>query len=84
MTTDVKALQQLVEASGGATTMDWSTISHTHGGGTAVAVQGASGDIRETMELTVNLVKQLQQLPQAAGATTDEWSTISHTHGGPK
>lgn len=80
MTTDVKALQQLVEASGGASALDWSTISHTHGGGN-LTVQGTNGDIKDAIALTVTLVKQLQELPHAAEVSPMEWSTISHTHG---
>jgi hypothetical protein len=75
---NVKELQQLAEAAGDASAREWSTISHTHGGGAAFAnAQTATIDTKDAF----NLVKQLQQLPAAAGMTTLEWSTISHTHG---
>ncbi|MGO7634188.1 hypothetical protein [Rhizobium leguminosarum] len=81
MANEVRDLQQLAEAKGGASTMDWSTISHTHGGGpTVVEGQYAALSPRES----IDFIKQLQQLPQAGDASPMEWSTISHTHGGPK
>lgn len=80
MNTDVKALQQLVEASKGVSPLDWSTISHTHGGAATVAAQSTNSDLKEELALTVNLIQQLQQLPHAAEVSPMEWSTISHTH----
>jgi hypothetical protein len=77
MSTDVKSLQQIAEAAGSAGTLDWSTISHTHGGGAArVGDVGASANLAESL----NVIKQLQQIPQAASASPMEWSTISNTH----
>lgn len=78
MNTDVKALQQLSEISGGAAVLDWSTISHTHGGPKAVDPGMATASV--DFGAVANLVSQLQQLPQAKDATPAEWSTISHTH----
>lgn len=80
MTTDVKTLQQLVESSKGASPLDWSTISHTHAAVAAAAAQNTNSDLKEDIALTVNLIQQLQQLPQAAEVSPMEWSTISHTH----
>lgn len=71
ITDNIKQLQQLAEAKGGATALDWSTISHTHGGG-AESPQNANFAFK---------VQDLQQLAQPTGATVLEWSTISHTHG---
>lgn len=80
MSNEVRDLQQLSEATGGVSTMEWSTISHTHGGGgTTLTAQSEAISTREA----IDFVKQLQQLPQAADATTMEWSTISHTHRAP-
>lgn len=77
MSTDVKALQQLAEVSGGAAVLDWSTISHTHGGPAAVEAGTA---MAADFSAVANLVSQLQQLPQAKDAAPAEWSTVSHTH----
>ncbi|MGJ4902322.1 hypothetical protein ACQR0V_12185 [Bradyrhizobium sp. HKCCYLS2058] len=76
MADNVKELQQLAEAAGGASTLEWSTISHTHGGAAAVNAQNVAIDIKDG----INFVRQLQQLPQPAGAQPLDWSTISHTH----
>ncbi len=78
MSTDVKALQQLAEVSGGAAVLDWSTISHTHGG--PKALEPGTAMASADFGAVANLVSQLQQLPQAKDATPAEWSTISHTH----
>lgn len=77
MSTDVKLLQQIAEVAGSADTLDWSTISHTHGGkGIQAADVGASDNLAESL----NIIKQLQQIPQAASSSPMEWSTISNTH----
>lgn len=74
---DIKLLQQLAESKGGASAMDWSTISHTHGGGAALAPQNHNLDPKKTG----SSVHELQELAAPTGASTLEWSTISHTHG---
>lgn len=78
MSNKVKDLQQLAEVRGDATVMEWSTVSHTHGGN----VQAFTGESPSVdMKDVASFVKQLQQLPNAAGdPTIMEWSTISHTH----
>lgn len=75
---NVKDLQQLTEAAGDSSTLEWSTISHTHGGN--AALENAVNAPIETM-VAFDITSQLQQLAEAVGdATTLEWSTISHTH----
>ena len=72
---NVNDLQQLVEAAGEGTTLEWSTISHTHGGA------ALAGGVVPNGEVGAFNINQLQQLIEAAGeATTLEWSTVSHTH----
>ena len=80
MTDNVKDLQQLAEAKGGATPLEWSTISNTHGG-QALAVANTQSAALDT-GAAINLIKQLQQLPQHGDASPLDWSTISNTHGG--
>ena len=64
MSTDPKTLQQLEEPKGGASPLEWSTISNVHG----KALEGQ------------DLVKQLQTLSAPEGVTPLEWSTISNIH----
>jgi hypothetical protein len=78
MADNVKDLQQLAEAKGGATPLEWSTISHTHGGHT-LAVANPQNAAIDTGG-AINLVKQLQELPHRGDVSPLEWSTISHTH----
>ena len=76
-----KVLQELSEASDDASPLDWSTISHTHGGGKVQGVEalgaGAGIDSSEAFEIIANL----QQLRSPDDASPMEWSTVSHTHG---
>lgn len=78
MNDSVKSLQQLTETLGGASTLEWSTISHTHGKNAAVGVNAMNADI-DTND-AFSLVKQLQALAPPNEASPLEWSTISHTH----
>jgi len=66
MAKDVKYLQRLKEPKDGPSLMEWSTISNVH--------------VTEAADLTADLLKQLQELPDPDGASLMEWSTVSNVH----
>jgi hypothetical protein len=66
MSKDPKILQQMLEGRGGASLMEWSTVSNVH-------TKMAALDNPE-------VVKQLQTLSAPQSATLMEWSTVSNVH----
>jgi hypothetical protein len=76
MSDNVKKLQQLSEPSSGASNLEWSTISNTHGSA-PLAATSAPTNHKEA----VAAIKQLQELSGPAISSNLDWSTISNTHG---